>query len=105
MEMPVYAKENSLIAYGDFKNNFAYDYADNAKIIWYSPVDNVPASARICDTDGRTVSELTAVKHGYTININYKLTAPKTFSLTVHGTDTIIKIDGTCLNGNIEVKI
>ena len=105
MEMPVYAKENSLIAFGDFKDNFSYDYSANAEIVWYSPVDDVPAHTRICDTEGRTVTELTAVKNSDTIKISYKLTAPKTFSLTVHGTDTIIKIDGTCLNGNIEVKI
>ena len=103
--MPVYAKENSLIAFGDFKDNFSYDYSANAEIVWYSPVDDVPAHTRICDTEGRTVTELTAVKNSDTIKISYKLTAPKTFSLTVHGTDTIIKIDGTCLNGNIEVKI
>ncbi|MBQ5989641.1 MAG: alpha-xylosidase [Oscillospiraceae bacterium] len=105
MEMPVYAKENSLIPYGDFKDNFAYDYYNNTEFVWYSPVEDVPAHARICDTEGRTVSELTAVKHSDTIKISYKLTAPKPFSLTVHGTDTIIKNDGTCLNGNTEVRI
>lgn len=84
MEMPVYARENSLIAFGDFNNSFEYDYTDMMNIVWYSPADDCPSFTRICDTDGKEVFEITAEKHGDSISIRFRRNEPKPFTFSVH---------------------
>lgn len=87
MEMPVYARANSLIAYGDFTDNFEYNYADVVNITWYSPADNIPSCTRICNTEGNVIFELTAVRSDGQTRITYQRDEPKPFIFTVHGTD------------------
>ena len=67
--MPLYAKPNSIIAYGDFKRNFTYDYANNAKLVVYGLEDGHSATATIVDKDGKTVLTVTALRSGDKITV------------------------------------
>ena len=92
MEMPVLARENSIIIFGDFKERFAYDYADNAQIIIYEPVESVPSEAVCCDVNGKEVFRVKAVRNGNTVKI--KLTGNyKKASVRLSGSEKAVKCD------------
>lgn len=73
--MPLYAKPNSIIVYGDFKNTAEYDYADNMRIVIYGLEDGKSAEAEVYDTNAKLAASIKAVRNGDTI------------TLTVTGTD------------------
>ena len=70
--MPLYAKPNSIIAYGDFKRNFTYDYANNAKLVVYGLEDGNSATTTIVDKDGKAVLTVTALRNGDKITVTSK---------------------------------
>ena len=100
MEMPVLAKENSLIAYGDFEENFEYNYADNAEIVWYSPVENTPAETEIADKNGNTVLKIRLTKQGNNIKADISSEGNFNIRLRISGTDFSRTINGT---GSLEL--
>ena len=67
--MPLYAKPGSIIAYGDFKRNFTYDYANNAKLVVYGLEDGHSATTTIVDKDGKAVLTVTALRNGDKITV------------------------------------
>jgi len=69
MSMPMYAKPNSIIAYGDFKRSFDYNYADGAKFVVYSLADGASAESEIYDRDGKFVLKIIATRSGDTITV------------------------------------
>ena len=100
MEMPVLAKENSLIAYGDFEENFEYNYADNTEIVWYSPVENTPAETEIADKNGNTVLKIRLTKQGNNIKTDISSEGNFNIRLRINGTDFSRTINGT---GSLEL--
>lgn len=68
--MPLYAKPNSIIAYGDFKRNFTYDYNQNVKLVVYGLEDGKTADCKIYDKDAKLVLTVTATRNGDTIKIS-----------------------------------
>ncbi len=69
LSMPMYAKPNSIIAYGDFKRAFTYDYAENAKLMVYGLEDGEKAETVIYDTDGVEVVRTEAKRNGDVIKV------------------------------------
>lgn len=67
--MPLYAKPNSIIAYGDFKRSFAYDYAENARLVVYGLEDGKTAECKIYDKDAKPILSVTATRVGDTVKI------------------------------------
>lgn len=67
--MPLYAKPNSIIAYGEFKRNFTYDYTENTELVVYGLEDGKTAECVICDKDGNEVLKVTAERNGDKINV------------------------------------
>lgn len=67
--MPLYAKPGSIIAYGDFKRNFAYDYTDNAQLVVYGLEDGKTAECVIRDKDGNKALTVKAERHGDKITV------------------------------------
>ncbi len=91
MQMPVLAKQNSIIIYGDFKNSFEYDYLENARIVLYNPSPQPePVSAEIADTDGNIIFTITAMISNDKITVTHTPT-DKVFTFSVHGTEKVIK--------------
>ena len=73
--MPLYAKPNSMIAYGDFKRGFEYDYANGAKIVIYGLDDGASAETKIYDSEARLVLTVKAVRSGDMIKVTSEGTA------------------------------
>ena len=73
--MPLYAKPNSIIVFGDFKKTVEYDYADNMKIVVYGLEDGKSAETEVYDKNANLVAEIKAVREGDKITV------------TVNGTD------------------
>jgi len=87
--MPLYAKPNSIIAYGEFRRNFTYDYADNAKLVIYGLEDGKTAECVIYDADAKPVLKVTAARSGNTVTITSEGEA-KSFTVeSVQGLDIV----------------
>ncbi len=81
-EMPVLCRPNSILAFGNFKDSFEYDYLEDSDIILYEPVENIPAEICIPDSEGNTVFKLTSLKEKNTLKITFTKTDKKcTFSV------------------------
>lgn len=63
-ELPLLAREGSIIAHGSFSGNFEYDYLDGCEFVLYNLPDGETASASIYDADGKCIFTLTARRDG-----------------------------------------
>ena len=63
-ELPLLAREGSIVAYGDFRGNFEYDYLDGCEFVIYNLPDGETASTSIYDADGKCIFTLTARRDG-----------------------------------------
>ena len=63
-ELPLLAREGSIVAYGDFRGNFEYDYLDGCEFVLYNLPDGETASTSIYDADGKCIFTLTARRDG-----------------------------------------
>lgn len=102
-EMPVMAKENSLIAYGDFKENFEYDYLKNAEIVYYSPLENTISSTEIYDSKGNLILKISAQISDGNLKINHSK-IKKSFNFKLNDNSINIKIDSNSPD-NIIIKL
>ncbi len=67
--MPLYAKPGAMIACGDFRRNFTYDYAENTKITIYGLEDGQSSECEIFDAEANSVLRARAVRNGGTITV------------------------------------
>lgn len=89
-EIPAYVKPNSIIAFGDFKGDFEYDYLQDAEFVIYCLEDGKTASACVYDTCGNKVLTICAKRAGDKILIGHDKTDKK-FSVKVANTDICVK--------------
>ncbi|MBP5580298.1 MAG: alpha-xylosidase, partial [Ruminococcus sp.] len=73
--LPLYAKPNSIIVFGRFRDTADYDYADGMRIVIYGIEDGASAETAVYDRKGALEAEIKAVRSGNQIK------------LTVTGTD------------------
>ncbi len=73
--MPLYAKPNSIIAYGNFGKTVEYDYVDGMKLFVYGLEDGKTAECEIYSKEAELAAAVKAVRDGDTITV------------TVSGTD------------------
>jgi alpha-D-xyloside xylohydrolase len=66
--LPLFVRENTILACGAFKDSFAYDYADGVTLNLYQLSNS--ASCRIVDTDGREQLTVSAEKDGDVLHIS-----------------------------------
>lgn len=71
LSMPLYARPNSIIAYGDFQRDFTYDYAEKAKLVIYALDDGAGAECVIYDKDGKKSCDVKAVRNGGVIRVTF----------------------------------
>lgn len=86
--LPCLAKPNSIIAYGDFKRGFEYDYLENTEFVIYQPEDGKEIVCDIFDTEAKKVFTLTAVRHGNTVEVKFDKT-DKAFSVKAAGGESV----------------
>lgn len=86
-EMPILARPNSIITFGEFEtNNVVYDYLNNAEATIYNLEDGKTATATIYDSESNKLTDITATRNGNVIEVSYAAT-DKTFTVAVAGTD------------------
>ncbi len=83
--LPLYVKENTLLAVGSVDNRPDYDYAKNCELHLYTLGDGKEAVCRIPDTEGAIVQTVTAVRNGGQITLH--LTKEGKFPLVIHQAD------------------
>lgn len=75
--MPLFAKPNSVLTFGDFKKSVEYDYADNATFVIYGVEDGKTAETTVYDKNGAVIAELSATRVGNTLKVKVdKTTKP-----------------------------
>ena len=86
-EMPILARPNSIITFGEFEtNNVVYDYLNNAEATIYNLEDGKTATTTIYDSESNKLTDITATRNGNVIEVSYS-TTDKTFTVAVAGTD------------------
>lgn len=99
--LPCLAKPNSIIAYGDFKRGFEYDYLANTEFVIYQPEDGKKIVCDIFDTEAKKVFTLTAVRHDDTVEVKFDKT-DKAFSVKLAGGESVsVKPGSTSVTINI----
>ena len=84
LEMPVLAKQNSIVVYGDFKQNVVYDYVQNAEAVIYNLEDGCTAETKVYDSEANLALTITAVRSGETVRVTATAT-DKPFTVTLFG--------------------
>ena len=62
--MPLYAKPDSVIVYGNFTGTADYDYADGMRIVFYGMSEGGCAETAVYDRNGDIAAEIRAVRRG-----------------------------------------
>ena len=114
LHLPLFAKENSIIAMGAHDDKPDYDYVDGAELRIFAMVDGKEASTVIYGMDNQIGLKATAIRNGNTITINVesakafsvklvnvKASAAEGAELAIEGNDTIL----TSCAGTITVTL
>lgn len=86
--LPCLAKPNSIIAFGDFKRGFEYDYLENAEFVIYQPEDGAEIAAAVFNTEAEKVFELKAARRGDVVEVTFPK-AEKPFTVKIAGVETV----------------
>ena len=89
--MPLYAKPNSIIVFGDFKKTVEYDYTDNMKIMIYGLEDGREVSSTVYDMNAQPAAQITAKRSGDTIEVSVSGTNKPFTAESAQGLNIVIK--------------
>ena len=84
--MPILAKPNSIVVYGDFVRDFEYDYLNGAQAVIYELEDGKTASATVYDKEANKLCDITAERCGSEIKVSYTKT-DCSFTVKLAGSD------------------
>ncbi len=101
-EMPILARPNSIVTYGDFVRDFEYDYLTNAEAVIYELSDGCEASTVIYDKEANKLCDIKATRCGNTITVCYTKT-DSDFIVKVSGTDIAVKCEAGTETVTIEL--
>lgn len=87
MEMPILAKPNSIVTFGDFQDQFEYCYLNGADFMICNLEDGKTATTEVYNKKAKKVATVTATRQGNTIQITADAKEGKTFTVSVAGTD------------------
>ena len=83
LEMPILARPDHIIVYGNFDGDSDYDYVQDADAVIYSLGEGRTARADICSSRGEREVTITAENRGGTITVRTTPT-PKIFTVRLH---------------------
>lgn len=101
-EMPILARPNSIVIYGDFVRDFEYDYLASAEAVIYELSDGCEASTVIYDKEANKLADIKAVRNGSTITVCYTKTDCD-FTVKIFGTDIAVKCEAGTESVTIEI--
>lgn len=84
--MPILAKPNSIVVYGNFERDFEYDYLEGAEAVIYELDDGCSAHTKVFSKDAEFITEITAYRYGDSIKVTYTKT-DKRFSVRISGSN------------------
>ena len=67
--MPLLARPNSIIAYGQFDKDVVYDYARDAKFVIYQLEDGKQTECKVYDSEAKLVQRIVATRKGDVIEV------------------------------------
>lgn len=91
LQMPILARPNSMIAYGQFEKNVVYDYVQGANAVIYGLEDGKSAETVIYDSNAKPAVSIRAERCGDSIKVTASAT-DKVFSVSVAGTDKCVSM-------------
>ncbi len=100
LQMPIYAKPNSIITYGQFTDNAVYDYVQNAQAVIYGLEDGACARAVLYDCKGTPQVTIEARKCGDTVTITASPTN-HTFTVSLAGTEQSVTMGNGILTATL----
>ncbi|MDO4298715.1 MAG: alpha-xylosidase [Lachnospiraceae bacterium] len=81
--LPLYVRENTLLAVGANDHRPDYDYMNGVSLRLYQPKEECPAVCRIVDTKGQEVNVIRAVRKGNTVTVELEKAAGE-IGLTIY---------------------
>jgi alpha-D-xyloside xylohydrolase len=92
LEMPILAKQNSIIGFGNFSKNVVYDYVQDTEFKIFNLEDGKSANVKVYDDKANLTIEITATRSGNTINVEFTQT-DKSFKLTAIADGKTVSVD------------
>jgi alpha-D-xyloside xylohydrolase len=92
LEMPILAKENSIVGFGSFDRNVVYDYVQDAEYKVFNLQDGKSANAKVYDDQANLVLDITATRSGNTVDVRFTQT-DKSFKVTVVADGKVVSVD------------
>lgn len=86
--LPLYVRENTLLALGANDRRPDYDYMDGVSLRLYQPAEGCEAVCRIVNTQGETVNTIRASRRGSEITVTLDRTAGQ-IALTVYSGEVV----------------
>jgi alpha-D-xyloside xylohydrolase len=86
--LPLCAKPNSIIPFGNFSGDFDYDYLDGTEFVIYEIADGKTLTSDIYDTEAEKVFTITAKREGEKVTVTHTATDKK-FTVKLSSSDNI----------------
>jgi len=86
MQMPILAREKSIIGFGNFDASSEYDFIEDSEFVVYAPNNDAKFSSDIYDSKGQKAVTLSVDKKGNTVNVKATPT-DKNFTVRLAGKD------------------
>lgn len=101
MSLPLYVRENSLIALGARDDRPDYDYADGVTLKLFALQDGATAVANVPTQAGESALRVAATRSGGSITVQAEgdAAAGGRWSLVLHGVTSVASIDGGTADG------
>ena len=89
--LPLYAKPNSIIVFGDYKGHAEYDYANNMEIVIYGLDDGNSAETKVYSKDAELAADIKAERSGSKIYLTVSGTNKPFTARSAQGLEIVIK--------------
>ena len=89
--LPLYAKPNSIIVFGDYKGHAEYDYANNMEIVIYGLDDCNSAETKVYNKDAELDANIIAERSGSKIYLTVSGTDKPFTARSAQGLEIVIK--------------
>ena len=105
LSIPLFLRENSILALGASEDGPEYDYADGVRLQLSALRDGAVAETNVCDGKGREVLYARAVRKGGSISVEVDAEKPCTFVIGGEGAPVSCTAAYTVEDGNVLVAL
>ncbi|MBU3826515.1 MAG: hypothetical protein IAA31_03385 [Candidatus Anaerobiospirillum merdipullorum] len=105
MLLPLYVRENTLLAWGNNAKRPDYDYVHDSVFHLFELGDGKSAVATLVDTTGKVVGSLTATRHGQVIDFSKAGLEDLAPCVVLRNIKQATSVDATVSTGEVGVVI